>query len=312
MPSSSLAFTTPTGAPRWQRWLVYSPLARIVIVIVMAVVLMIAANSLLPGRGAIQDRSLGGAVIAVVGNSVPWLVAYLLLVFLVERRHPAELAWRKLVPHALAGLALGLALFSSVVGVLGLAGSYHVLGTHADVAWPAAILAVGVAPAIGEEIICRGVLFRIVEEGLGTWIALAISALFFGLAHLGNPNATLWSALAIAVEAGLLFGLIYQVTRSLYLCMGLHAAWNIAEGPLFGVPVSGLPSHGWLDSTLTGPEWLTGGAFGPEASPVALAACLLAALPFLLAMLRRRQVVPPFWRRRAMASTTTAAGSTDA
>ena len=310
--SSILAFTTPFDAPRWKRLLVYSPLARIVIFAVMAAILAGVASILLPGPDAMPGNEIGSAVADVIASTAPWLIAYLMLVFIVERRRPTELAWRKLLPHALAGLALGLALFSSVIGVLGLAGSYHVTGTNADMAWPVAILTLGVAPAIGEEIICRGVLFRIVEEGLGTWLALLISALFFGLAHLGNPNATLWSALAIAIEAGLLFGLIYQVTRSLYLCMGLHAAWNIAEGPIFGVPVSGMPSHGWLESMLSGPAWLSGGDFGPEASPVALAACLLAALPFLLAMLRRRQVVAPFWRRRMGTVNAATAGSMSA
>ena len=66
-------------------------------------------------------------------------------------------------------------------------------------------------------------LFRIVEEGLGTWWALAISALLFGAIHIANPGATLWSSAAIAIEAGLLFGLLYHVTRSLPLCMGVHA-----------------------------------------------------------------------------------------
>jgi membrane protease YdiL (CAAX protease family) len=299
--SAAIAFTTPAEAPRWKRWLVYSPLARIVIFALLAVVLTFAgtfAASALGWNRLGYDSALKGCA-ELFSEALPWLLAYLLLVFLVERRRPAELAWSKLVPHSLAGLALGAAVFSTVIGVLGALGLYHVTGTRHDVHWLAAALVLGVVPGIGEEIVCRGVLFRIIEEGLGTWIALLVSALLFGLAHLGNPHATLWSALAIAIEAGLLFGLIYHVTRSLYLCMGLHAAWNMAEGTIYGVPVSGLPSRGWLTSTLSGPDWLSGGSFGPEASPVALACCALAALPFLVVMLHRHSMVPPSWRRRA-------------
>lgn len=91
----------------------------------------------------------------------------------------------------------------------------------------------GLGAGIGEEILFRGVLFRIVEEGLGTWAALLVSALFFGAVHLGNPGATLWSSATIAIEAGLLFGLLYHVTRSLYLCMGVHAAWNFMQGTVY-------------------------------------------------------------------------------
>ena len=161
------------------------------------------------------------------------------------------------------------------------------------------ILMVGLGAGISEEIVFRGVLYRIVEESLGTWLALLVSALLFGAIHLGNPNATLWSGTAIAIEAGVLFGLIYHVTRSLWFCMGLHAAWNVMEGPVFGTSVSGLPAHGWIRAEMTGPDWLSGGAFGPEASLVTPACCLALALIFLVIAVRRRSIVPPFWARRA-------------
>ncbi|MGP1664743.1 MAG: lysostaphin resistance A-like protein, partial [Rhodanobacter sp.] len=81
-----------------------------------------------------------------------------------------------------------------------------------------------------------------------------ISALFFGFVHMGNPGATLWSSVAIALEAGLLFGMLYHVTRSLPVCMGVHAAWNFAQGTIYGIPVSGTKADGWLVSTHSGPD----------------------------------------------------------
>jgi membrane protease YdiL (CAAX protease family) len=173
-----------------------------------------------------------------------------------------------------------------------------VTGTQADVPWLGALLVVGLGAGIGEEIIFRGALFRIVEEGLGTWWALAISALLFGAIHIGNPGATLWSSAAIAIEAGLLFGLLYHVTRSLPLCMGVHAAWNFAQGAIYGIPVSGSTAKGWLVSRRSGPDWLSGGVFGAEASVVALALCTLCSLGLIAFALRRGSIVPPFWRRR--------------
>jgi membrane protease YdiL (CAAX protease family) len=179
-----------------------------------------------------------------------------------------------------------------VVGVLWLLGVYHVTGTNAHVDWLPQILVAGIGAGIGEEIIARGVLFRIVEEGLGTWFALAISALFFGGAHIFNPGATLWSSAAIAIEAGIMLGLLYHVTRSLWACIGLHAAWNVMQGTIYGIPVSGGAVDGWLVSNRTGPVWLSGGVFGAEASVVALAVCSLLSLTLLAVALRGGSIVP--------------------
>lgn len=302
MTTWKLAYTTPPGTTGWLRWMIFSPGARFILF-----VLLYIASSFTVGIGLRllgwmgKDVHVGpdiGGLAQLLIRAVPALIAYLLLVRVVERRRPSELAWRTLVPHALAGLAMGIMLLGVVIGVLWLAGSYHVLGTGGDVHWLAAIFTVGLGAGINEEILFRGVLFRIVEEGLGTWIALLVSALAFGAIHLGNPNATAWSGLAIAIEAGILFGLVYHVTRSLWVCMGLHAAWNVMEGPVFGTSVSGLEPHGWLKSSLTGPDWLSGGAFGPEASVVTPVCCLLLALVFLVIALRRGSIVPPFWLRR--------------
>jgi uncharacterized protein len=96
--------------------------------------------------------------------------------------------------------------------------------------------------------------------------ALVISGLVFGLLHVANPNATLLAGLAIAIEAGILLGGVYMLTRRLWLAMGLHLAWNLTQGGVYGVAVSGHAMDGLLESALSGPAWLSGGAFGAEAS----------------------------------------------
>lgn len=299
MHEPTVAFTTPAGASRWKRWLVFSPLARIVIFALMFIALSFATGALMHALGWLgKDASaVHHAVAQLLMRALPAAIAYLLLVRFVERRRVDELAPRRLLPDGALGLIAGLALFSAVVGLLWLLGSYRVTGTNPHAAWLPALLMVGLGAGIGEEIISRGVLFRIVEEGLGTWWALLVSALFFGAMHLGNPGATLWAAAAIAIEAGLLFGLLYHVTRSLPLCMGLHAAWNFAQGTIYGIPVSGTDADGWLVSTRSGPDWLSGGVFGAEASVVALALCSLCTLALLVVAMRRGSIVRPAWRR---------------
>jgi len=291
-------FTTPATAPGWQRWLVYSPLARLLIFVA---VFMPAVKLAEWGLHAIGwGRSappLQQGMAEFLGRSLPALAAYLVLVKLVERRRLVEFAPGRLLRHGLLGLGAGAALFSVIVGVLWLTGSYHVTGFNPHADWLPALLMVGLGAGIGEEIMFRGALFRIVEEGLGSWAALAISALFFGFAHAGNPGATLWSSTAIAIEAGLLFGLLYHVTRSLPVCMGLHAAWNFCQGTVYGIPVSGLKADGWLVSTRTGPNWLSGGVFGAEASVVALALCTLCSVGLLVVAIKRRSLLSPSWAR---------------
>ncbi|MEP6897342.1 MAG: type II CAAX endopeptidase family protein [Rhodanobacter sp.] len=296
-----LAFTTPAGAPRWKQRLIYSPVARIVIFVLMFAALTFGIGALAHALGwnGKTATPLAQALMQLLLRAVPAVIAYVLLVRLIEHRRMTELAPRRMAIDGAMGLLAGLLLFSAVVGVLWLLGVYHVTGTHPDAPWLPALLMVGLGAGIGEEIIARGVIFRIAEEGLGTWWALTISAVFFGAAHIANPGATLWSSAAIAIEAGLLFGMIFHVTRSLPLCMGLHGAWNFAQGTIYGIPVSGLKADGWLVSMRTGPDWLSGGVFGAEASVVALILCSLCTLALVVMAMRRGSIVVPHWRRRA-------------
>lgn len=294
------AFATPADAASWKRWLLYSPLARIVLFVAMMLAVFfplafVLHQAGLVGKGVSPELRGWGQLLI---RALPTLSAYLVLTLWIEGRRPAEMTLRKLPTQTLAGFAVGTALLCVVIGLIWLAGSYHVAGTNADVPWLPMILMVGIGAGVSEEIVFRGVLFRIVEEGLGSWAALLVSALAFGAIHLGNPNATLWGGIAIAIEAGVLLATAYMATRSLWLCMGLHAAWNIMEGPVFGTPVSGIASHGWLQSSLSGSDWISGGSFGPEASVVTVLCCLALSAIFLFIAIRRGRILPPSWMRR--------------
>lgn len=293
MPAPKIAFVTPADAPGWEHWLVLSPAARIVFFAAMLIGFGFLVETLMAMSGwAMTSASpLQHALANLCVRLLPTLAGYLILARLIERRRVDELAPRDIPAFGTAGLVIGAVLFSLVVAVLWLAGSYHITGINPQVDWLPAVLVVGIGAGISEEIVVRGVLFRIVEEGLGTWWALAISALLFGAAHIANPAATWWSSVAIAIEAGVLLSLLYAVTRSLWTCIGLHAAWNIMQGTVYGIPVSGTKANGWLVSHRTGPDWLSGGAFGAEASVVALAACLTLSAILLMVALRRGSIV---------------------
>jgi uncharacterized protein len=289
-----------SGVPRWKRWLVLSPLARIAIFVAIAGALIFLLRILFvtlgwAGPGApVPQRQIAMLFMQVV----PALAAYLFLVRVIERRPADELAWRKVLPHGILGAFAGVLLVSAVVGAMWLLGAYEVTGTNPDPTWVRQLVVGGIGAAIVEEIMMRGVLFRISEEGLGTWGALAFSGLLFGFLHIGNDGATVWSSIAIAIEAGMLLGLVFHVSRSLPLCMGLHMGWNFAQGSIWGIPVSGGKDTGWVVSVRRGPDWLRGGAFGAEASVVAVALCSAVSLALLAAVVRRRTAVPPWFARR--------------
>lgn len=131
-----------------------------------------------------------------------------------------------------------------------------------------------VIAAFMEEVVYRGILFRIFEQACGTTKALWLQALIFSLMHLGNNSEASLSALIWNVVSGTLIGAfwtyIFVHTRNLWIVVANHAAWNYAI-ILTGTPLSGIDS--WrimapIESVYHGPFWLSGGVFGPEDSVV--------------------------------------------
>jgi hypothetical protein len=148
--------------------------------------------------------------------------------------------------------------------------------------------------AVQEELFFGGLIFRRLERSFGSWIALGVSALLFGFAHLLNPHGSLIGALGIAITGGVLSAIIYIMTRSLWWAIGVHLGWNYFEGPFFGAQLSGHSlSGGIFSSTLTGPVAWSGGSFGPEAGLASI--LLISAFGFFLCYRAWRQnlMLPP-------------------
>lgn len=256
---------------------------------------------------------LGSQALALVGDN-PWLalvvglatavLAVLVYVWVVrrtERRDVVEVSREGAVSGLGYGTLLGLALFGLVIVNLAFLGSYtvHGLGTVAGAVGLVGFMA---AVAVGEELMYRGVLFRIIEGWTGTWVALTATSLLFGLAHLVNPNATLWGALVIAIEAGGLLTAAYVATRKLWVPIGLHLGWNVAGSAIFSTEVSGNNTpQGLLDASTSGPMLITGGEFGPEGSVYSIVFCVAVAAVFIRMAYRRGHMVP--LRRSARANT---------
>ncbi|MFF5899271.1 CPBP family intramembrane glutamic endopeptidase [Streptomyces argenteolus] len=261
--------------------------------------------------------AIGGQAVAAVEDS-PWLqlvlglltsvVAVLVYGWVVrktEHRPPTEVARKGAEAAFGRGLLIGLAMFCAVITNIYVNAHYEIngLGSPSGAIGLAGFMA---AAAVTEEVLFRGVLFRIIEERTGTWIALTLTAVLFGASHLMNPNADLWGAVAIAIEAGGMLAAAYAATRTLWLPIGLHFGWNFAAAGIFSTEVSGNDTpQGLLDTVTSGPAWVTGGAFGPEGSVYSVAFGALITVAFLWLAHRRGNLVPRRRRADKAAATTT-------
>ncbi len=187
------------------------------------------------------------------------------------------------------GLALGAVLMGGVflvelaAGWVTVADIFH----SGRLSFPMAIflqVVLFVSVGIYEEVLFRGYFLRNLAEGskLPVWgargallFAWVLSSALFGLAHLANPNADWVSTFNIAL-AGIFLGIGYVFTGELAIPIGVHITWNFFQGNVFGFPVSGGASGvSFIAIEQGGPSLWTGGAFGPEAGLLGLAAMLI-------------------------------------
>jgi membrane protease YdiL (CAAX protease family) len=212
----------------------------------------------------------------------------------------------KWLRHLLLGLVGGTVIFSIAVAIAGALGIYRIVGVGSLNGLLGALIVPTIGAAVTEEMLFRGILFRWLEQFGGSWAALLLTSAFFGAAHLNNPNASWIAAAGIAVEAGVMLGAAYMLTRSLWLPMGLHGAWNFTQGEIYDIPVSGTKADGMVDAQLSGAPLLTGNGFGLEASVIAITVATAFGLWLLWLAIRKGQLVSPMWvRRRAMTSAIT-------
>ncbi len=231
------------------------------------------------------------------------VLGYRIFEIYVERRSSSDFAmgssrWGGAVREWVAGLAIGAGLFTLVVCITWALGGYRIDGWTFAPSILASGIAMAIVSGIIEEILLRGIIFRFVEAAAGSIIALIFSAGLFGVLHIGNPNASWIAAFAIAIEAGVMLAAVYMITRRLWAVIGLHMAWNFTQGPIFGVPVSGIKDPGFANSTLSGPDWMTGGAFGLEASVTAMLIATTAGVTLLWLAWKQGAFVAAPWNRK--------------
>ncbi len=200
------------------------------------------------------------------------LAAAWIAVRFVDRRPFATfgLAGRRWGADFAAGTALGGALMALSVALAWASGWAERIEA-VGFSWSALAL-MGAAVLLGaltEEVLVRGYMLQTLLARAGAWTSLVVSSILFALLHAGTLRGAPLPALNL-FAAGIFLGLAYLVTRNLWLPIGIHFGWNLVQGPLLGLTVSGHAlGSGWEVFRLRGPALATGGSFGIEGGLIA-------------------------------------------
>jgi membrane protease YdiL (CAAX protease family) len=224
------------------------------------------------------------------------LVGYVLLFRFYEKRKIEELKFSAFCKNAGSGFFTGFILQSLFIFVIYFLGNYSIIHLN-----PLSFILQGFIYALTAgfvaEILIIGVAFRMIEEKLGTVIALAIMGSLFVIMHSGVKDATILSVASTVVSAGILLPAVYVYTRSLWFPIFLHFAWDFAEPAIYGaINPSMHVDRSWIESNITGTTLVTGGKFGPQSSLQSVIFCSIAALIFLLLAKKKDNFIKPFWK----------------
>ena len=262
MNAHNLFFTTAGGLRAFWRLLLF--------VVAMFAATLVAGALLGPLlAGGFNVAGLRGQTISEVVAMAGALGATWLCLVQVEKK-----SWREVGLHAGAaapgkigiGVVVGSGAIALPIVLLIVTGWLdRVGGTTTSWAGPLLRMSMLLLPAaFYEELFARGYIFTAIRDAMGTWWAVAITSAFFGLAHLQNPGANAQSVILVAL-AGVFLAAVRIGTDSLYAAWAAHFAWNWVMAALFHTPVSGFafeyPGYRYVDS---GPDWATGGGWGPE------------------------------------------------
>jgi uncharacterized protein len=279
--------------------ILHAPLARIILGLAFCIAINIALQTIL--TKVLDHTAFSHALKNIIKGffvSFFFIAGYIRFYSLYEKKPVTLFSAKSVWKNLIQGLFLGSLLQCLTIYILYLNNGYHIISINS---WTKVLPQVfsGLAIAIIEETLLRGIVFRIAEERLGTYWSLVLSSFIFGALHLVNPHSTLTTAFAIAVEGGLLLGSAFVYSRNLWFPVAIHFAWNFTQTGIFGAVTSGNILHeSLLTSSLSGKTLVSGGAFGPEASIQAFLFCLIASILLLVLSHRQNKIIEPYWSKQ--------------
>ena len=213
------------------------------------------------------DGDLGLLALNAVALAVPSVLALKVMSHFVDRVPALTFGagfhenWRRDLKW---GVVLAVLMLGGLFGAMAVTGELNMAAGTVSPLGLAGIVLVLCLAAANEELIFRGYPLQVLMAGIGPWPAMIVMSAIFGLGHHLNPNAT-WLGTGNTALAGILLCLAYVRTRSLWFPYGIHIAWNLGLGPISGFSLSGMNLESILHTEANGADWITGGAYGPEA-----------------------------------------------
>jgi membrane protease YdiL (CAAX protease family) len=277
-------FVTGDGRPQ--------PPWRILYFLVLAAVCVVVATLLLRPVVAPLHQITGiGGTGAAYSTAVALLVAHWMTFETIDRREWSFVGLGREAARPrvlLAGIAFGAVPIGAAAMVL-LGTGQMAIEDSLPGSWIAAAARVAIIlipAALYEELLLRGYPFATLREWLGPKTAVGITSVVFGLLHVPNPG-TSYTPIVVVTLAGAYLAIVLIATRSLFAAWIAHASWNFMQAGVLHVPVSALPMpRPNYQLVETGPDWLTGGDWGPEGG-LAAAAAMLAVVALTYAKYRK-------------------------
>ncbi|MEO6454940.1 MAG: CPBP family intramembrane glutamic endopeptidase [Ginsengibacter sp.] len=236
------------------------------------------------------------SIIVAVLDSAIAVLTYILLFKAYEKRRIKELSTSSFGTNAVIGFVTGLVLQSLFIAVIYIAATYSITRVN-PLSTLVPSFSIALSAGFVAEILIIGVLFRLLEQQLGTTISLLLFIFLFAILHINGKGATLLSVCATGVQAGFMLPAAYIFSRSLWLPIFLHFNWDFAEPGIFGAINSSTSiTEGWFTSKISGAALITGGQTGPQNSLQSLILCLITGALFLLLAKRKNNFIKPGWR----------------
>lgn len=276
-----------------------SPITRILIylflfIIIVPVLIYLPFTKFL-GENALSDDTY--QLIYYILDTIFFVAVYYFLVKIYEKREVFELSLKNFLKYFTTGFGIGTVLQILVVVVFYLFGAYKIISFN-SVYYLLTSSTMGFSPGFEEEILFRGIILRNLEESLGSYIALIISAALFGLIHISNPGANWFVVLGISLSGGLLLGSAYIYSKSLWLPIGIHTAWNYIQFSLQGYRAGDEQSMtSFIVTKISGPEWLVGTGYGVNVTYLEIFLCLIVTFIFLYLAHKNNRIILPFWMK---------------
>ena len=233
--------------------------------------------------GMVWSLLVGAIALLSSATLVGWACAWVF-----ERLRFRFLGWglrRGWLKDVALGSLIGVASLMLAAGIAAAAGgirfSFNPSPVTAIARTVIVTLIVFVIAGAAEEALFRGYPLQTFTRAKLAWVGVVITSVAFGVAHLGNPNASKGLPFINTVIAGVWFAVAYLRTRSLWLPVGLHWSWNWTQAALLGIPVSGnerFAAAPLLHAMNSGPNWLTGGAYGIEGGLACTAALIFSTI----------------------------------